>query len=90
MTKDEAKTQERDALHAITHFSGLFNTGMYFYQINYWKRIWDRCHPGLFQSGSPDRQRSIDFTKKVLQYHHENTINLDERRAIKQHLDLLP
>lgn len=89
MTNQEQKQQEREATQAIAHFSGLFNTGVYFYQINYWERVWDKCNPFLFSNESKEKEDANAFMLNVLEYHLQNTINMDERKRISDKIRML-
>ena len=89
MTNQEQKQQEREAIQAIAHFSEVYNEGVYYYQINFWGRVWDRCNPFLFSSESKERQRANDFMLEVLEYHLQNTINIDQRKRISDKIRML-
>ena len=64
MTKDEAKTQEREALHAITHFSGLFNTGVFFTKSTIGSASGTDATPDYFSRAAPISKNQSTSRKK--------------------------
>ena len=78
--------RERTPAEWAYAYDSVFHGTIKHYMVTYRKRIYDRIHPKLTQTGTNGRKICLDVLKKALNWHLELTCNGDERTKIKHAL----
>ena len=74
--------RELTAAEMANHYVQKSLSGRKWYEITYWKRVYDKCHPKLTKPGTNGRKMCLAVLKEALSWHLENTTNGDERTKI--------
>lgn len=77
------------AIDMANHYASVFNAGRKYYQITYWGRILEKCHPKHTQPGTNGRKMCMKVLQEALSWHLDNTTNGDERTKITHALKQL-
>ena len=73
----------REIYDKACSFNQKYDATRYYWQLNYWKRLYDALHPSKSQANTETRQKCMEVLRKALPWHLENTLNVDEKAKIK-------
>jgi len=74
----------REIYEKACHMNQKAHDNAYYWQLNYWKRLYDSLHPSQSQANTETRQKCMEVLKKALPWHLDNTLNIDEKSRIKE------
>lgn len=73
----------REIYDKACSFNQKYDATRYYWQLNYWGRLYAALHPSKSQANTETRSKCLEVLKKALPWHLENTLNVEEKAKIQ-------
>ena len=73
----------REIYDKACSFNQKYDATRYYWQLNYWGKLYTTLHPSKSQPNTDTRQKCMEVLKKALPWHLENTTNKEQRAEIQ-------